>query len=63
MIQQRGWDSSQLCESPLMATQPMLIIGSIDTTNHGETKECTIIKVPPFGVDSANYQMRVRMSF
>jgi hypothetical protein len=63
MIHQRGWDSSPLSESPMMATQPMLIIGSMGTTNHGETKECTIIKVPPCGVDSANCQMRVRMSF
>ena len=45
-----------------MATQPVLIIGSMGTTNHGETKECTINKSED-GVDSANCQMKVRMGF
>jgi hypothetical protein len=47
----------------MMATQPVLIIGSLGTTNHGETKECTINKVHPYGLDSANCQMKVRMGF
>ena len=47
----------------MMATQPVLIIGSMGTTNHGETKECTINKVPPYGIYRANCQMKVRMSF
>jgi hypothetical protein len=44
----------------MMATQPVLIIGSMGTTNHGETKECIINKSED-GVDSAKVSVHTPM--